>query len=116
SRIPLAALALNPHFPRAGENLPSDEKRQDAGDNPIPRDIAGHQVIVMATIAVAGKIGVVLVKADLVAVRQFFISAACALCKDALTGLILGTDLLERCALWRRIFRVRVFVVEPRAV
>src|SRR4030095_14191404 len=69
SRITLAALALNPHFPRAGENLASDKKRQDAGDDPIPRDIAGHQVIVMATVAVASKIGVVLVKADLVAGR-----------------------------------------------
>src|SRR4029453_15522932 len=59
SWIPLAALALNPHFPRAGKNLTSDKKRQDAGDDPIPRDIAGHQVIVGATGAWAGKIGVV---------------------------------------------------------
>src|SRR5215207_5021551 len=69
SRIPLAALTFNSHFPRAGENLASDKKRQDARDDPIPWDIAGHQVIVMATVAVAGKIGVVLVKTDLVAGR-----------------------------------------------
>src|SRR5436309_14369126 len=66
SRIPLAAFAFNPHFARAGENLASDKKRQDAGNDAIPRDIANHQVIVMATVAVTGKIGVVLIETDLV--------------------------------------------------
>jgi hypothetical protein len=59
----------------------------------------------MATVAVAGKISVVFVKADLVAWWQFLISAACALCEDAFAGFILGGNLLESCALWRRIFR-----------
>jgi hypothetical protein len=44
------------------------------------------------------------------------ISAACAFRKDALAGFILGGNLLKSCAFWRRIFRVRVIVVEPRAV
>src|SRR6185369_10438098 len=77
SRIPPAAFAFNPHFPGAAKDLASDQKRQNTGNDPIPRNVAGHQVIVMATVAVPGKISVVLIKADLVPGRQFLISAAC---------------------------------------
>src|SRR5262245_15136947 len=65
SRIPLAAFAFNPHLSCAGKNLASNKERQDTGNNPVPWDIASHQVIVMATVAVAGEISVVLVKPDL---------------------------------------------------
>jgi len=58
SRIPLAALAFNPHFPRR-KNLASERN----GRTPATMrstDIAAHQVIVVATVAVAGKIGLFL--------------------------------------------------------
>src|SRR5262249_10505664 len=112
----LAAFAFDAHFAGAGENLAGNEERQNAGDDPITRNIAAHQVVGVATVAVARIIGVVLVYADLVAGRCFLISATCPLREDTLARFILGDDLLKSGALGRRILRVGVIVVESSAV
>ena len=70
----------------------------------------------MATVTVAGKIGVVLVKPNFVAGRQFLISAPRALRQDALARFVLCHDLPKRRAFRRGIFRMCVIVVKPRAV
>ena len=56
------ALRFDSHLARAGENLPSNKKREDAADDPVPWHVAAHQVIVMATITMTRKVGVVLIK------------------------------------------------------
>src|SRR5438270_3334707 len=116
ARLALTTLGFDAHFPRAGEDLSSDEKRQNTGDDLVPRDIASHQVIVVATVTVSGKVGIVLVEANFVIGWQLLISPACALRQDALTRLVLCDYLAKRCALWCGIFRVRVIIVEAGAV
>src|SRR5437870_7813251 len=116
SRIALTALRFDAHLPGAGENLAGDEKRQNARNDSVPCDIAAHQAIVVTTVTVPGKVGIVLVKPNFVAGRQVLISAPRALREDTLARLVLCNDLVKSCALRRGIFRVRVIVVKPGAV
>src|SRR5256885_1561296 len=43
--LALGTLSFDAHLARPRENLASYEKRQHSSDNPVPRDIASHQVI-----------------------------------------------------------------------
>src|SRR5437867_12592995 len=67
AQFALAALRFYTHFARPRENLPSNEKWQDTGNNLVPGDVATHQVIVVTTVTVPGEIGVVFVEANFVA-------------------------------------------------
>jgi len=46
------ALRFNTHLARARKNLAGNQKRQHGSDDALPRNIATHQVIVMAPITV----------------------------------------------------------------
>src|SRR5437763_15594184 len=58
SRLARTALAFNAHLSGAGENLAGDQKGQDPADDAIPRHIAPHEIVVVATVTVSKKIGV----------------------------------------------------------
>ena len=88
-----SAFRLDSHFPGAGENLACNQKRQDRADDPVPRDFAFHQVIVVTAVAVAKKIGVVFVKPNLLAFRQVQISPARAFGQNAFSRFVLADDL-----------------------
>src|SRR6266545_7304200 len=60
--LALRTLGFDAHLARTRENLASYKKRQHSSNNPVPRDIASHQVIVVATVTMPGKVGVVFVK------------------------------------------------------
>src|SRR5262249_7803986 len=62
--LALCALGFDAHFAGTRKDLASNEKWQHSSDNPIPRDIASHQVIVVATVTVPGKVRVVFVKTN----------------------------------------------------
>ncbi len=110
-------LAFHAHLAGAGVNLARHEERHDAGDDALPGDIAAHEVIVMAAVGVADEIGVVLVEADFAAgLGQLLVPAPGALLEDALAGLVLGDELAQRRAFWRRVFGVGVIVVKAGAV
>ena len=115
-RLPRCALRLDPHLARAGEDLSGDEKRKDSGDNPVPRHISPHQVVVVATITVSRKIGVVLVEPHCLIVRQLQVAAARALRQDAFTGFLLRNQVAQSRAFRSGIFRVSMVVVKARAV
>ena len=92
-------LPFHAHLAGAGVNLPGDEKRDDAGDDAIPRDVAAHEVIVMAAVGVADEIGVVLVEANFAAgIGQLFVAAPGALLDDALAGFVLRDQLAQRAS------------------
>ncbi len=110
------ALRFDAHFSGSGKNLARDQKRQDAGNEPVPRHIPAHQVVVVTTVAVPDKVGVVFVKANLAPGRKFRVSTPRALGEDAFAGLVLRDNLSERGAFRSGIFRVRVVVVKTRAV
>ena len=112
----MAALRFDTHLSGARENLTSDKKRQNAGNNSIPRDVTAHQIIVVTAVTVAGKIRIVFVKPDFVAGRQLLISTPGALRKNALASFVLCYDLAKGCALRRGIFGMRVIVIKARAV
>src|SRR5438046_493173 len=116
ARLALPALRLYTHFAGAGKNLSSNKKRQNTGDDLVPRNVATHQVIVVTTVTMPGEVRIVLVEANFVTGRQLLISAPCAFCKNALAGFVLSYDLTKRCALWRGVFRLRVVVIEPCAI
>src|SRR5215813_6178643 len=77
--LALCTLGFNSHLAGACENLPGNEKWQHSSNDPIPRDIASHQVIVVATVTVTGKVGIVFVKANFKSGGQLLISASRAL-------------------------------------
>ena len=116
SRLPGRAFPFDPELARAGENLPCDQKWQNARDELVPRDIAPHQVIVVAPIAMPGEVGVVLVQAHLVVWREFQISPARALSQNPLAGFLMADQLPQGRAFGGRVFRVGVIVIKPRAI
>ncbi len=116
-RLARRAFGLHPHLARARENLPRDQEGQHVADHPFPRHVAVHQVIVVATVAVADEIRVVLVKPDLAAIgRELLVASPGALGHDPFARLVLRDQLAQGRAFRRRIFGVRVVVVVPRAV
>ena len=110
------ALGFDAHFSGSGKNLACDQKRQDSGHELVPRHIAAHQVIVVATVAVPDKVGVVFVKTNLAPGWKFRVSTPRALGQDAFAGLVLRDNLPEHAAFRRGIFRMRMIVVKTRAV
>ncbi len=75
------------------------KKWQNARDEPVPRDIAPHQIIVVAPVAVPDEIGVVLVQPHLLVRRQFQISPARALRQNPLAGFFVRDQLPQGRAL-----------------
>ena len=117
ARLAGSPLPFPAHLAGARIYLARDEERDHARDDAIPRHIAAHEIIVVATVGVADEVGIVLVEADLTAgVRELLVPAPGALFQDALAGLVLGDQLAEGGALRRRVLRVGVIVVEAGAV
>src|SRR5438270_5437498 len=71
SRLTRTALAFDAHLSGAGENLAGDQERQNGADDAVPRHIAPHEIVVVATVTVPEEVGVVLVKANFLPARQF---------------------------------------------
>jgi hypothetical protein len=115
-RLARCAFRFDTHFSSAGEDLAGDEKWQNTGNDVVPCDVATHQVIIVATVTVPDKVGIVLVKPNFIAGRQLLISPSRAFREDAFAGLILRHD-LPKCGAFRGgIFRMRVIVVKTGAV
>ena len=115
-RLTRSAFRFDTHFSSASEDLASDEKRQNTGDDVVPCDVATHEVIIVATVTVPDKVGIVFVKPNFIVGRQLLISSARAFREDAFAGLILRHDLPKRGAFRSGIFRMRVIVVKTGAV
>src|ERR1700674_3783568 len=64
ARLTRRAFAFNAHFTRAGKYLASDEKWNHFVDQPVPGDSPAHEIVVMATVTVSDKIGIVFVESD----------------------------------------------------
>ena len=116
SRLTRSAFSLHAHFAGASENLTGNQERQNRADDPVPRHIALHQIIVVAAVAVSEEIGVVFVEADFLTLRQLQIPPPRAFSENPLARFVLGHNLVERRALRRRIFRMGVIVVEARSI
>ena len=114
--LALRALGFDTHLASACGNLTSNEERQHSSDDLVPRDIASHQIIVVATVTVPCKISIIFVKPDFKSRRQLLISTSRALRQDAFACLVLCHDFPKSSAFRRRIFRVCVIVVKARAV
>src|SRR5262249_59000021 len=67
ARLTRRAFAFHAHFAGAGENLAGNQKRHDRADDSVPRTFPPRQVLILATVAVPEKVGVVFVKANLLA-------------------------------------------------
>src|SRR6266404_9470758 len=83
ARLTGGALGFDAHFAGAGKNLPCNQKWKNAGDNSIPWNVAAHQIIVVATVAVTEEVGVVLVKANFLAGFEFLVPPTRAFREDA---------------------------------
>src|SRR5207237_8494762 len=92
--LPRCALRLNPHLAGAGKNLSRNQKRQSSGDDAIPWDIAPHQVIVVATVAVTEKVGVVFVEPDLLTACQVSIPASGAFGQNPFARFLLSHNFM----------------------
>jgi len=88
------ALRFNPHLAGAGKNLSRNQKRQSSGDDVVPWDIAPHQVIVVATVAMTEKVGVIFIKPDPFAIRQVRIPASGAFGQNPFARFLLGYNLM----------------------
>ena len=88
------ALRFNPHLAGASKNLSRDQKREGARDDAVPWDVAPHQVIIVATVAMTEKVGVIFIKPDPFAVRQVRIPASGAFGQNPFARFLLGHNLM----------------------
>ncbi len=88
------ALRFNPHLAGAGKNLSRNQKRQSSGDDAVPWDIAPHQVIIVATVAMTEKVGVIFIKPDPFAVRQVRIPASGAFGQNPFARFLLSHNFM----------------------
>ena len=84
----------DPNFAGPGDDLTCHQKRGETADHQIERDRPFHQVVVMAAVAVADKVGIVLVHFDDPAIG-ILVTTADAFLNDPLAGLVLGNDVAQ---------------------
>ena len=108
------------HLARAADHLPGDKERdQDVGE-PLELAVPADQVVLVAAVGVAGRVGVVLEQVDLAAdalLGEPALRVGDQALEDPLPRLVVDHELADVVALGRRVLRVRADVeVEPRAV
>ncbi len=108
--------ASQPDLAGAGEDLAGDEVGRDLGHDAPERHLAGHEVVLVAAVAVALAVGVVLVDHDLGAGRQGRRGRLHRLLQDLLGGAVPHHDLAGVGALGRGDLGVGVVDVVARAV
>jgi hypothetical protein len=105
---------------RPREDLPRHEEwDQDIGDL-LELAVAGHQIVLVASVGVPGGIGVVLEQVD-VAGDAFLVESPLGRTQetfeDPLPRLVVGDQLLQVIALGRRVLGVAAHIqIQPRAV
>ena len=107
-------LALPADLARARVELARDEERRHRLHEPIPRNHARDEVIVVAAVGMAAEIGIVLVELHRAAAAPGH--HARALLKEPFARLVLRDEIDQRGAFGRRVFGVGVVVVKARAV
>ena len=101
------------HLAGAGDELPRDEERDEPLRQPGELALALDEVVLMAAVGVAGRVGVVLEQVD-VAVDPLLLEAPLGVgdeaLEDALAGPVVRHELRERVALGRRVLGVAAHV------
>ena len=100
----------------AAVDLARHQERHQVLRQQLEGRAAVQEVILVVAVAAAFAVAVVLVDDDRVAVRQERVGTGATAVQDALTGLFVAQQVEDVRALGRRVFRVRVIHVEPRAV
>src|SRR6266536_2052461 len=108
------------HLAGAAEDLAADDERDQHVRQALELAVARHQVVLVAAVGVAGRVGVVLEQEDL-AGDALFVQAGLGggqqALEDALAGLVVGDQLEHRVALGRGVLGVGADVqVQPGAV
>ena len=108
------------HLAGAADQLPGDQERDQDVGQPAELAVPGDQVVLVAAVRVAGRVGVVLEQVDLAGdalVVQPLLGVDEQALEDPLAGPVVGDHVGDRVALGRRVLRVGADVqVEPRAV
>ena len=101
------------HLARAAEQLPGDEERNEDVGEPGEFPVPGHQIVLVASVGVAGRVGVVLEQVD-VARDPLLVQPAFGVhqqaFEDALAGLVVGDQFGHVVALGSGVLRVRAHV------
>src|SRR5262249_31408198 len=114
SRFQKAIFLFPAEFAGATNNLACHQERDQRLAQSLPLQTAGQQIVVMATVAMAAKISVVLVKPD--GVVRALIQIPGAVHQELVSGVVLLQMFQERTAFGRAIFRVGMVVVKTGAV
>jgi hypothetical protein len=108
------------HLAGTADQLPGDEERDEHVREPAELAVPADQVVLVAAVGVAGRVGVVLEQVDVAGdalVVQPLLGVHDEPFEDALTGLVVRDQALQRVALRGRVLRVAAHVeVEPGAV
>ena len=108
------------HLAGAADQLPGHQERDEDVGQPAELAVAGHQVVLVTAVGVAGRVGVVLEQVDVAGdalVVQPLLGVDEQPFEDALAGPVVGDQVGHRVALRRRVLRVGAHVqVQPRAV
>jgi len=104
----------------AADELPGDQERDQDVGQPAELPVPGHQVVLVASVGVAGRVRVVLEQVDLAGdalVVQAFLRVDEQPLEDALAGPVVHDHVRHRVALGRGVLGVGAHVeVEPGAV
>ena len=107
-------------MPAPGEDLPGDEEGDQRLGEALEADVAADQVVLVAAVGVAGRVGVVLEEQDVAGdpvLAQALLGLVQQVLDDPLAGLVVDDQLGDVVALGRGVLRVEAGVeVEPRAV
>ena len=108
------------HLARAADQLPGDQERDQHVGQAAELTVPGHQVVLVAAVRVAGRVGVVLEQVDLAGdalVVQPLLRVDEQALEDPLAGPVVGDQIGDGVTLGRGVLRVRADVqVEAGAV
>ena len=108
------------HLAGPREDLPGDEEGDERLGQPLEADVTADQVVLVAAVGVARRVGVVLEEQDVAGdpvLAQALLGLVQQVLDDALAGLVVDDQLGDVVALGRGVLRVEAGVqVEPRAV
>src|SRR3712207_4765537 len=108
------------HLARADHDLPADQERDEHVGQPAELPVPAHQVVLVAAVAVAGRVGVVLEQVDVAGdalLGQPLLGVDQQALEDPLAGLVVHHELGQVVALGGGVLGVAAHVeVQPGAV